>query len=188
MKANEYVDAAIRTAPTLVRNDQSFILGGIGVAGEAIEAFEAMNSHIIDAPKLIKELGDVTWYVALICYVHYIAFEDLTLSDDMLMEFGMRNSLATPISLVQWNGKELLFAAKGVSEYAKKAVFHQHPVNTRELEHLLGRVVKRVQRIALALDTTIEDVLAKNIDKLKIRYPERFTSAASMNKNEAVEG
>jgi len=188
MRPEDYVAAAIRTAPTLKADEHSFVLGGLGIAGEAIEAYETIQETVVDQLKVVKELGDVTWYIALICHVHNLKFEGLFVSN----QFAQRNVSFVVFPGNKWKqldkrGKSLLSSAKDVSEYVKKAVFHKHPVDIRVLRELLERLAVRVQYVAAVIDVDIEEVLDKNIDKLKVRYPERFTTEGSMNKDENQE-
>ena len=89
-------------------------------------------------------------------------------------------------SLSALNGKganihRLLTAAVGISaeggefmEIVKKMVFQGKPWNDDNREHLiieLGDVMWYVMQACAALDVSIEDVVAGNVEKLKKRYP-----------------
>lgn len=70
---DEYQQAALRTAPkNMYRGDE--ILNGLmglnGEAGEAIDIYKKtlFMGHDFDKEHMIKELGDVMWYMALICH------------------------------------------------------------------------------------------------------------------------
>ena len=79
------------------------------------------------------------------------------------------------------NIHRLLTAAVGISaeggefmEIVKKMVFQGKPWNDDNREHLiieLGDVMWYVMQACMALDVTIEEVVAGNVDKLKKRYP-----------------
>lgn len=69
MEANAYQQAALRTANT---NDRDALLlnGVMGLNGEAGECIDMVKKamfqgHELNAEKLIKELGDVAWYLAV---------------------------------------------------------------------------------------------------------------------------
>ena len=89
-------------------------------------------------------------------------------------------------SISSLNGKganieRLLTAAVGISaeggefmEIVKKMVFQGKPWNHDNREHLvieLGDVMWYVMQACAALDVSIEDVVAGNVEKLKKRYP-----------------
>lgn len=69
MTINEYQKAALRTAGT---NDVDKLLinGAMGLCGEAGEFIDIIKKwqfqgHPLEAEHLIKELGDVAWYLAI---------------------------------------------------------------------------------------------------------------------------
>ena len=75
----------------------------------------------------------------------------------------------------------LLTAAVGMSaeageftEVVKKIVFQGKPVNEENLYHLkreLGDIMWYVAQACMGLDTTIDEIIEMNVDKLKSRYP-----------------
>ena len=79
------------------------------------------------------------------------------------------------------NIHRLLTAAVGISaeggefmEIVKKMVFQGKPWDEHNRKHLiieLGDVMWYVMQACKALDVSIEDVVAGNVDKLKKRYP-----------------
>ena len=79
------------------------------------------------------------------------------------------------------NNHRLLTAAVGISaeggefmEIVKKMVFQGKPWDEHNRKHLiieLGDVMWYVMQACKALDVSIEEVVAGNVDKLKKRYP-----------------
>jgi len=79
------------------------------------------------------------------------------------------------------NIERLLTAAVGISaeggefmEIVKKMVFQGKPWNNDNREHLiieLGDVMWYVMQACMALNITLDDVIAGNVEKLKKRYP-----------------
>ena len=79
------------------------------------------------------------------------------------------------------NIERLLTAAVGISaeggefmEIVKKMLFQGKPWTDDNRDHLiieLGDVMWYVMQACMALDVSIEDVVAGNVDKLKKRYP-----------------
>lgn len=69
MTINEYQKAALRTAGTN-RVDDLLINGAMGLCGEAGEFMDIIKKwmfqgHPLNGEHLIKELGDVAWYLAI---------------------------------------------------------------------------------------------------------------------------
>ena len=69
MTINEYQALAMRTCnPDLAKQD-ILINGVMGLCGEAGEAIDLVKKHLaqghpLDVEHLVKELGDVAWYLA----------------------------------------------------------------------------------------------------------------------------
>ncbi len=69
MRVNEYQEAAMTTLnPALDKKDVliNSVMGLCGESGEAIDIVKKwlMQGHELDKDHLIKELGDVAWYLA----------------------------------------------------------------------------------------------------------------------------
>lgn len=69
MRINEYQEAAMATLnPALDKKDVliNSVMGLCGESGEAIDIVKKwlMQGHELDKEHLIKELGDVAWYLA----------------------------------------------------------------------------------------------------------------------------
>lgn len=72
MTLNEYQNAALRTAPEGVTPYHDLLHGGMGVATEAGELLDVVKKQHaygkeIDLVNLREEIGDVLWYLALLC-------------------------------------------------------------------------------------------------------------------------
>lgn len=63
-------------------------------------------------------------------------------------------------------------------------VYQGHSVDPEHLKKELGDCLWMIAEICEAMDFTIEGVMQLNIDKLKKRYPEGFTSERSLNRVE----
>lgn len=81
MTFDAYQENAKRTAQGM-EDPQMLANWGLGLAGEAGEVIEVIKKHLyhgkdLDKSALIKELGDVLWYVAAICSQVGIDLEDV---------------------------------------------------------------------------------------------------------------
>ena len=66
----------------------------------------------------------------------------------------------------------------------KKNVFHGHALDEAALHKELGDVLWYAALACDALGLQLGDVMAENIEKLRRRYPEGFSSERSMNRAE----
>lgn len=69
----------------------------------------------------------------------------------------------------------------------KKHMFQGHPLDTEKLIKELGDVSFYLELAFVALNTTAEEVQARNTAKLRARYPDGFSTERSINKTESKE-
>ena len=88
----------------------------------------------------------------------------------------------------------LLTGAVGISaeggeftEVVKKCLFQGKPMDEHTQYHLkreLGDIMWYISQACIALDTSIEDIIYMNIEKLEARYPDGFEAFRSENRSE----
>lgn len=89
--------------------------------------------------------------------------------------------------MLVWNALGLTGESGEVADIIKKAVFHQHGMNTATKSQLvkeLGDVLWYVAAICTKLDVPMGVVMEHNIEKLKQRYPAGYSSDASINRKD----
>jgi NTP pyrophosphatase (non-canonical NTP hydrolase) len=85
MTEREYTQEVLRTCAE-PDHLQRLILGAMGLAGESGEVVDVIKKthiqgHALDVEKLIDELGDVLWYLALLCDTPGIALQDMRIGN-----------------------------------------------------------------------------------------------------------
>ena len=71
-----------------------------------------------------------------------------------------------------------------VVDYLKKCLYHGHHLEVDVVEKELGDVMWYLAVLADTIGLDLADIAEKNIDKLKMRYPEGFSEAKSVNRSE----
>ena len=69
-------------------------------------------------------------------------------------------------------------------DIVKKHLFHNHELDKEKLIKELGDVAWYLAEAAQAIDVPLEEILEKNIEKLKKRYPEGFDTERSVHREE----
>jgi NTP pyrophosphatase (non-canonical NTP hydrolase) len=79
MELNEYQKLAMRTANPECIDLSNAALGLCGEAGEFADCTKKHlhQGHALDRAKLVREAGDVLWYVALACEALGVTMEDV---------------------------------------------------------------------------------------------------------------
>lgn len=84
--------------------------------------------------------------------------------------------------MVIWNAIGLAGEAGEVCEKVKKGVFHQHGLDRVALKKELGDCCWYLAALCTKLGFSMSEVMADNIDKLKLRYPSGYTSTDSQRR------
>ena len=69
-------------------------------------------------------------------------------------------------------------------DIVKKWLAQGHELDKEKLAKELGDICWYLAETATALDLSLEDIMAANIEKLKKRYPEGFEAQRSINRTE----
>ena len=96
------------------------------------------------------------------------------------------NSLCNNLRQTNW-AMGLAGEAGEVCDYIKKVTHHGHKINRDHIKKELGDVCWYVAVMAHEYGITMNDVLESNIEKLRNRYPEGFSSEASKNRQDHIE-
>ena len=67
-------------------------------------------------------------------------------------------------------------------DIVKKHLHQGHPLDKEKLAKELGDIAWYLAETAYALDIPLEQILRMNLEKLKNRYPEGFSTERSMNR------
>lgn len=84
--------------------------------------------------------------------------------------------------LLVWNALGLAGEAGEVAELAKKAIFHRHGVDKEKFKKELGDVLWYLSALCTQLGLDLSEVMTANIEKLKVRYPNGYSSADSLSR------
>ena len=82
MEINEYQNLAMRTLNKDLNKKDILINGVMGLCGESGEAIDIVKKHLaqghkLDKENLIKELGDIAWYLAETAYALDVDLESV---------------------------------------------------------------------------------------------------------------
>jgi hypothetical protein len=175
----EYQGLAARTCPTLEgeegTDERHMNLGVITEIGEALDIFKkhlAYNKPM-DLVNLGEELADISWYIVNKC-----RFENLILDDNFDEALAETKTLVDTRMFTQEN---LPVELKAEAILTLLLVPYSSPVNTRFSAPIVQLAM--LHHIAFWFNLDFFQCLTNNIDKLKIRYPEKFTEEAAQNRD-----
>ena len=111
---------------------------------------------------------------------NYVDFVKQTTSEPSL-EYGAMASRLAELEVTGTNTTQLLTAALGLTaesgeftEVVKKIILQGKPYNEDNVFHMkreLGDICWYIAQACMALDTSFDEIIEMNVDKLKARYP-----------------
>jgi NTP pyrophosphatase (non-canonical NTP hydrolase) len=100
---------------------------------------------------------------------------DFTPVKDRMQDTGTVRLMHAMIGMATESGE--------IQDQLKKHIFYGKPLDKTNLVEELGDLMWYVGIMANQLDVSLEEVMEKNIAKLRKRYGEKFTEAAALNRN-----
>lgn len=170
MTFKEYQVNAQRTCADLGSLKANIAHMALGIASENEEFLKAMvNNDMVNAR---EEQADICWYVANWCNLRNFDMEEI--AEGMNSSFDYLEDCENNVSMFEIHASRL-------ADYAKKFLAYDKPMETHLEKKSLSAVLA-----SLAIEDTgfnFEVDLAKNIAKLKKRYPGKFTNEDAINRD-----
>jgi len=145
------------------------------IMGICTELEELLDNYIsdesMDSANILEEIGDVMWYIAILHreYPSMVRLENTTVSV----------SHETPLNCVLDINKSSL----KLLDVMKKKIFYNKNIDRITFDKLVLLVESDVNWLVGHYNLKMEDVCQVNIDKLKARYGDKFTSDKVINRD-----
>lgn len=78
--------------------------------------------------------------------------------------------------MISWNALGLAGEAGEVVDLIKKGIYHQQGIDRDKVKKELGDVLWYLSALCKQFDFTLEEVMETNIEKLKARFPDGYSS------------
>ena len=186
MTLKEYQKLALRTMANLgdIRLDLSHMVMGLGTElSELIESKTMVNR--------LEEVGDQFWYLAGYCSVRGLSLEDVKRVANTMEHVNVDinidlDSIEIPTTNI-YQLRVYLNLVSNISklqDIIKKYIAYGKEINESEELLLLARIYDCLLSYGFIMaDEMLEDLLQRNIDKLRVRYPEKFQEHLALNRN-----
>jgi NTP pyrophosphatase (non-canonical NTP hydrolase) len=89
--------------------------------------------------------------------------------------------------MVVWNALGLAGEAGEVAELVKKGVFHRHSIDLAKVEKEIGDVLWYAAALCTTLGLDMGEIMQTNIEKLKVRYPNGYSSIDSQQRMDVIQ-
>ena len=174
----EYQGLATRTyvdLGDLESNQRHMNLGVITEVGETLDIFKKFLAYKkpMDIVNLGEELADMAWYIVNQCTLQELIlddhFEEVLMETEELIRIKMFSVEGLSSEL---KAEAILTLILGTYCTPSNHIFNAPIIQLAMLHH-----------IASWFDLDFFQCLTNNIDKLKVRYPEKFTEEAAQNRD-----
>jgi len=192
MKFHEYQPLAMRTAKMFPSLEMNLIHAALGIGSEIGELAETVNGIWMDLEtathsgtgglsNIQEEIGDAAWYAQLACAHLGWQFHELIVWDqqairDLSYPLFKASSTRSPVAVhecaVAFSG-EILTIIKANAIYSKT-------LNEEKLKQNLALFITSLAYLSEIYEVKFEAALEHNIDKLRKRYPNKYSDADAL--------
>lgn len=179
----DYQKECLRTLPEGMSKMDVLAMCALGLCGETAEAYQELRYGTVfkDTTCLMLEIGDAMYYaaVALNALGRELTSPTDRLRDCLMGTYDARNAEYEAVTAMRDSCK--------AADVIKKLRYHGHELDeSAEYEPvtLLDYILLALGAIANKFDHTVEQVQQMNIDKLRLRYPDGFSTERSVNREE----
>lgn len=166
MNFKEYQDQATRTCPSLgnIKIDLCHMV--LGLLTEADELKQAINKK--DNIGISEEIADIYWYMSNYCSLRMIHLHKL---EPLFKTMGIEDI------------NDLFIVIADLQDIIKKYIAYNRPINTINELNCLNSIHRIIAIIIYDNNLDIYQALENNINKLKIRYPDKFNEKDALNRD-----
>lgn len=165
MTHNDYQKLAFRTCKITDSEKFDLLHMAVGIGSEYNELIKAIKRN--DITNIIEEIGDMFWYISGCCSIYNIKLNEVVvLNDKRVLDYLELLPLA--ISTIQDNIKKDAIYGKG-TKY--------------ETIYQLKYLILLLQSMLNVIHVSIETVYTTNINKLKVRYPEKYSDINAIQRD-----
>jgi len=170
----EYKEAVKRTLPDLGSKLLNSIHMVLGMVTEYDELIEAVENN--DKTNIKEELADIQWYVC-----NYATIYDLTLPETAIQSAASKkNKNLTDCTY------DLGRHIWKLCDFDKKELSYKKGYDTVEKNQLIVSILIGIEMFGQLMDFNMDRARQKVIDKLRLRYPDKFDEDRAINRD--IEG
>lgn len=180
---SEYQQLASRTCPDLGTPELNILHMNMGIITEVAEAIDPIKKHIaygkvLDLVNVGEEIADTMWYIANKARLFLdeannaevwgtnVHFDDVCKDFDAALNMKIENLM------------DVVGVLHGVIPDGTIISVNVHPINFIGIPDVV-----LLFKVAEYFKLDFWQILTNNINKLQVRYPEKFTNEAALNRD-----
>lgn len=165
----EYQQLAQRTCPSLGDYKLDLCHMVLGIVSEEDELLRAFDAE--DDVNALEEAIDKNWYLSNYCTMREYDLETV---------FDKARTHVYDIFEDETNG---MFVSNAFADIIKKHIAYGKEIDRVQEFEMLVKLAKSVLLVVEELDSDLERDLYKNIEKLKVRFPDSFSTEKALNRD-----
>ena len=178
MNIEQYRQETKRTLPDLgstLLNSIHMTVGIMTEVGEILKNLNESNEDGIDFVGVGEEIADADWYLTNYANIHNLNFPKY--SDDQLNPYDIdSNNL----------GKFIEYAAE-LLDLDKKQLVYNKPVDDTIRYKWFSLTYQYLLKLYKEYSLDVEKCRQNNIDKLRLRFPDKFDQEKAINRDHTAE-
>lgn len=192
MQVTQYQALAMRTAKMFPGFDMNMMHAALGIGSEIGELAETVNGIWMEVPQqagakpyaenIKEEVGDACWYAALGCAHMGWEFHELIVTDTAVVR-----TLNWPLwkAMQTWSPVAIHECAAGFAgellTVVKAHVIYGKPLPEPHFRLTMGLYITALAALVESYQTyTFIQALEHNVEKLRKRYPEKYSDADAL--------
>ncbi len=143
----------------------------IGICTEAGELIEALEEN--DKINVAEEIADQMWYASNLLRMIYVDVSTI-------------NFITTTITGIEFTNKfskQSVVLSSQLLDLFKKSIYYGKDLDLYEVKKLTIHIINNLMNLSNSLELNIEKLLDNNINKLRIRFPEKFSKENALNRD-----
>ncbi len=178
MNWNEYLALSEKTLSEEFHSGkkvENLLHGVIGILTELDELIENHEKDNFDSINAVEEISDVMWYIAILAREYKIDLSKWSEKNDIITG-GTEKVILSMIK----NSLKLL-------DILKKKIYYNRVIDDNQFITLTHNVIANVLQYTNYYKIDIHKSFDINIEKLKARYGDKFSSEMAINRNLDIE-
>lgn len=186
MTLSEYHQLATRTVNDLGSSRKNETHMYLGLLSETGEFLDTIKKHFaygdnLDRVNLIEELGDTAWFV--VCFAKFLGVDLSELDEDVIQQDMIAHHQTYDDNRLETDKESLTIDYFLTLHEAFERIYKRDGTHRRDFILIFHAMFQYLYAIAMIWELDIHVAFQRNIQKLSVRYPNKFKKKDALNRN-----
>ncbi len=171
MNIKEYQEKAIRTLAKLESPKLDLAHAVLGMGSEEVELFE-----YTDTINKLEEIGDMFWYLASYCHLRSLELSEFVKFPRTTFDYDDEDNK----KMIK---RDLINFISQLQDIVKKYIAYNKEIDMDRERVVLIVICRSLVMYGKLTKDMLFSILDKNINKLAIRYPDKYSDTLAVNRD-----